>query len=106
MLYTILKRHIFYSSMDLYCNSCDYSFVGSGKPDALMMGPTIPVVCLKCNEIYDRIIHSPIGEKLNGKCEECGSKKYTGWDYESKKCPQCKDGIIDESDEGVLIMAD
>ena len=38
--------------------------------------------------------------------EECGSKKYTEWDYESKKCPQCKDGIIDESDEGVLIMAD
>ena len=55
---------------------------------------------------YDRIIHSPIGEKLKGKCEECGSKKYTEWDYESKKCPKCKDGIIDESDEGVLIMAD
>ena len=51
-------------------------------------------------------IHSPVGEKLKGKCEECGSKKYTEWDYESKKCPQCKDGIIDESDEGVLIMAD
>ena len=46
------------------CNKCDYSFIGSGKPDALMRGPTIPVVCLKCNEIYDRIIHSPIGEKL------------------------------------------
>jgi len=71
-----------------------------------MRGPTIPVVCLKCNEIYDRIIHSPIGEKLKGKCEECGSKKYTEWDYESKKCPQCKDGIISESDWGVSIMAD
>ena len=58
------------------CDSCGYSFVGSGKPDALMMGPTIPVVCMKCNEIYDRITYSPIGEKLNGKCEECGSKKY------------------------------
>jgi len=23
-----------------------------------------------------------------------------------KKCPHCEDGIIDESDEGVLIMAD
>jgi len=32
---------------------------------------------LKCNEIYDRIVHSPIGKKLHGKCEECGSKKYT-----------------------------
>ena len=40
------------------------------------------------------------------KCEECGSKKYTEWDYEAKKCPQCKDGIIGESDWGVLIMAD
>ena len=64
------------------------------------------VVCLKCNEIYDRIIHSTIGEKLNGKCEECGSKKYTEWDYESKKCPQCKDGTIGESDEGMIILAD
>jgi len=88
------------------CNSCDYSFVGSGKPDALMRGPTIPVVWLKCNEIYDRIIHSPVGEKLKGKCEECGSKRYIEWDYKAKKCPQCEDGIIDESDEGVLIMAD
>jgi len=88
------------------CNKHDYSFVGSGKPDALMRGPTIPVVCLKCSEIYDRIIHSPIGEKLSGKCYECGSKKYIEWDYKVKKCPQCEDGIIDESDEGVLIMAD
>ena len=88
------------------CNRCDYSFVGSGKPDALMRSPTTPVVCLKCNEIYDRIIHSPIGEKLKGKCYECGSKKYIEWDYKTKKCPQCEDGIIDESDEGVLIMVD
>ena len=88
------------------CNKCDYSFVGSGKPDALMRGPTIPVVCLKCSEIYDRIIHSPIGEKLKGKCEECGSKKYTEWNYKLKKCPQCEDGIIVESDWGVSIMAD
>jgi hypothetical protein len=88
------------------CNNCDYSFVGSGKPDAVMMGPTIPVVCLKCKEIYDRTIHSPIGKKLNGKCDGCGSKKYKEWDYISKKCPKCTDGIIDESDEGVLIMAD
>ena len=58
------------------------------------------MVCLKCNEIYDRIIYSPIGEgeKLNGKCYECGSKKYIEWDYKAKKCPQCKDGIIGESD--------
>ena len=47
-----------------------------------------------------------IGEKLNEQCEECGSKKYTEWDYESKKCPKCKDGIIGESEGGVLIMAD
>ena len=88
------------------CDSCHYSFVGSGKPDALMMGPTIPVVCLKCNEIYDRIVNSPIGEQINRKCEECGSKKYTEWDYKSKKCPKCKDGIIGESEGGVIIMAD
>ncbi|MDA9833445.1 hypothetical protein PQZ51_01650 [Flavobacteriaceae bacterium] len=50
--------------------------LGSGKPDALMRGPTIPVVCLNCNEIYDRIIHSPSGEKLKGKCEECGTSVY------------------------------
>ena len=80
--------------------------VGSGKPDVLMRGYSLRVVCSRCNEIYDRIVHSPIGEKLNGKCYECGSKKYTEWDYEAKKCPQCKDGTIEESDEGVLIMAD
>ena len=40
------------------CDSCDYSFVGSGKPDALFKGYTLPVVCSKCNEIYDRIVHS------------------------------------------------
>ena len=39
-------------------------------------------------------------------CEECDSEEFIPWDYETKKCPQCKDGIIDESDEGVLIMAD
>ena len=81
------------------CNSCDYFFTGSGKPDALFKGYTLPVVCSKCNEIYDRIIHSPIGEKLNGKCELLNI-------YESKKCPKCKDGIIDESDEGMVVMAD
>ena len=48
----------------------------------------------------------PIGEKLKGNCEECGSKKYTEWDFEAKKCPQCEDGIIGESDWGVSIMAD
>ena len=88
------------------CDSCHYSFVGSGKPDALMMGDTLPVVCTKCNEIYDRLVHSPIGKKLDEQCEECGSKKYTEWNYESKKCPKCKDGIIGESEGGVLIMAD
>ena len=36
------------------CNSCDYFFTGSGKPDALFKGYTLPVVCSKCNEIYDR----------------------------------------------------
>ena len=71
-----------------------------------MRGYTLTIECSKCNEIYDRIIHSPIGEKLKGKCEERGSKKYTEWDYESKKCPQCEDGIIDEGDEGILILAD
>tara|TARA_A100001011_G_scaffold167507_1_gene176344 strand:- start:269 stop:424 length:156 start_codon:yes stop_codon:yes gene_type:complete len=47
-----------------------------------------------------------IREKVDGKCDECSSKKFTEWDYESKKCPQCKDGIIAESDEGVSILAD
>ena len=26
------------------CNTCDFSFTGSGKPDALMRGRTVPVV--------------------------------------------------------------
>ena len=80
--------------------------MGSGKSDALLKGYSLPVVCTECNEIYDRIVHSPIGEKLDEKCEECGSKKYTEWDYKSKKCPKCKLGIIGESEGGVLIMAD
>ena len=88
------------------CNSCDYSFVGSGKPDALMRGPTIPVICSGCNMIYDRITHSPIGAELERSCEECDSEEFIPWNYESKKCPQCEDGIIGESDWGVHIMAD
>ena len=28
-----------------------------------------------------------IREKVDGKCDECGNKKFTEWDYESKKCP-------------------
>jgi hypothetical protein len=34
------------------------------------------------------------------------SEEFIPWDYESKKCPQCEDGVIGESDEGVLIMVD
>ncbi len=66
----------------------------------------IDLSLLRFNPIMIGFIHSPVGEKLKGKCEECGSKRYTEWDYESKKCPQCEDGIIGESDGGVLIMAD
>ena len=51
-------------------------------------------------------MQSPIGAELERSCEECDSEEFIPWDYESKKCPQCKDGIIGESDEGVLIMAD
>ncbi len=35
------------------CNKCDYSFVGSGKPDALMRGPTIP--SLNNERVHSRI---------------------------------------------------
>lgn len=34
-------------------------------------------------------------------CEDCESNEFTSWDYESKKCPHCKDGIIGESGEGM-----
>ena len=80
--------------------------MGSGKPDALMMGPTIPVVCSGCNIIYDRITQSYTGADLDMFCEDCESKEFTSWDYKSKKCPQCKDGIIGESGEGMVILAD
>ena len=36
--------------------NCNYSFKGSGKPDALMKGRTIPVVCKTFISIYDRIV--------------------------------------------------
>jgi|TARA_B110000495_G_scaffold106490_1_gene91985 hypothetical protein len=39
-------------------------------------------------------------------CEECDSEEFIPWDYKAKKCPQCEDGIIGESDWGVSIMAD
>ena len=45
------------------CDSCEYSFVGSGKPDALMMG-------------------------------------------QSKKYPQCEDGVIKEDNEWCITLAD
>ena len=70
-----------------------------------MMGPTIPVICLGCNVIYDRITHSPIRAELDRSCEDCDSEEFILWDYKAKKCPQCEDGIIGESDWGVSIMA-
>jgi len=32
------------------------------------------MVFAKCNELYDGIIHSPMDEKLDRKCDECNSK--------------------------------
>lgn len=32
--------------------------------------------------------------------QTCGTKDYNEWEYESKKCPKCKDGIIGESEGG------
>lgn len=88
------------------CNNCDFYFIGSGKPSALMRGPTLPVVCNNCNNIYDRIVEVVSKETLDLSCEECGSDEYTHWDYEKKKCPECKEGTIEEDREGVVIMAD
>ena len=58
------------------------------------------------NEIYDRLINEPLEKKLDDKCEACGCEKYFEWDYESKKCPQGMDGVIEEDDSGFVIMAD
>ena len=86
------------------CNNCDFSFTGSGKPDALMRGRTIPVVCKTCKSIYDRIIEPWTDEPLFG-CKACGAKDYTEWDYEKKRCPKCADGVIGE-EGGIITMAD
>ena len=88
------------------CNKCDFSFTGSGKPDALMMGPTLPVICKGCNNIYDRIVEVIPKEILDLSCGECGSDEFTQWNYEKKKCPECKEGTIEEDKGGFVIMAD
>ena len=71
-----------------------------------MMGNNIPLVYSGCNIIYDSITHSNTGADLDMFCEDCESKEFTLWDYELKKHPQCKDGIIGKSDEGMIILAD
>ena len=65
-----------------------------------------PILSSKTLIKWEWIKCENLGDKLNGKSYKCGSKKYYEWDYKAKKCPQCKDGIIGESDGGVLIMAD
>ena len=87
------------------CNNCDFSFTGSGKPDALMRGKTIPVVCKSCKSIYDRIIEPWTDEPLLG-CKTCGAKDYAEWDYLKKSCPKCTDGVIGEEEGGTITMAD
>ena len=87
------------------CNNCDFSFIGSGKPDALMRGKTIPVVCNSCKSIYDRIIEPWTDEPIPG-CKTCGDNDYTKWDCQKKSCPKCVDGVIGEEDGGTITMAD
>lgn len=87
------------------CNKCDFSFTGSGKPDALMRGKTISVVCNSCKSIYDRIIEPCTDEPLLG-CKTCGDNDYTEWDYQKKSCPKCDDGVIGEEEGGTITMAD
>ena len=87
------------------CNNCDFSFTGSGKPDALMRGKTTPVVCKSCKSIYDRIIEPWTDEPPLG-CKTCGANDYTEWDYQKKSCPKCVDGVIGEEEGGTITMAD
>ena len=87
------------------CNNCNFSFTGSGKPDALMRGKTIPVVCNSCNSIYDRIIEPWTDEPILW-CKTCGAIDYTEWDYQKKSCPKCADGVIGEEEGGTITMAD
>ena len=87
------------------CNNCSFSFTGSGKPDALMRGKTIPVVCKNCNAIYDRIIEAWTDEPIIG-CKTCCANDFTEWDYQKKSCPKCVDGVIGEEEGGTITMAD
>ena len=65
------------------CNNCNFSFTGLRKPDALIRGKTIPVVCKTCN-----------------------TNEYTKWYYEKKKCTKCIDGIIGEREGRIITMTD
>lgn len=88
------------------CNNCNYSFHGSGIPDALKRGPTHPVVCKGCNKIYDRIVGSDTEENPDLSCEDCGSDEFTKWDYKARKCPRCEEGLMDIADSGMITQAD
>lgn len=87
------------------CNNCDFSFTGSGKPDAIMRGRTITVVCNSCKSVYDRIIEPWTDEPILG-CKTCSINNYTEWDYQNKSCPKCADGVIREEEGGTITMAD
>lgn len=91
------------------CNNCDYTVVISGKPDLLMSGITVPAQCLDCNSIYDELFPNDWmdeNEEYVSYCPKCESKNSKVWDFKSKPCPKCKNGILEIDKSGDCIMAD
>ena len=90
------------------CTVCDYEVQMSGKPDRLMLGPTIPVECLNCNTLYDQIQPDDIftDRQETGVCPKCSSADFRPWDYRRKPCPKCKQGRMKVNPQGGILMAD
>ena len=88
------------------CCNCDFSFHGSGKPDMLMSGYTMPVSCTKCFDISDLLINV-INDSLDEfVCCTCENTLYRKWDFESKKCPVCNNGKMVIDEDGPISLAD
>jgi hypothetical protein len=90
------------------CNNCTYTVEMSGVPDVLFSGNTIPVVCKKCNGIYDRLTETKgiVVDLENQCCEECGCAEFKLWDYKTKKCTKCDKGKLTIDEDGIITMAD
>lgn len=95
--------------LEFNCTHCDYSAFMAGEPSVIMAGPTVPVVCLKCKNISDRVEMGWFDDDKVGidpECSECGNTTFTFWDWKKKPCPKCEAGTLVPDPDGMSAMVD